>query len=154
MRLRVLALLGGLLLLLLPATAFAQSAGDEQYSDPFATPPPAKAPSTPSPSAPSSGNQQAGTPSSSGTGTSSTQGTTSSTPSSTASGSASSGSTSSSDALPRTGSSVWMLALLGGLMVLGGLLLRLGLRPYSRRAGGASPTVLGRDVRLTRRARR
>jgi hypothetical protein len=144
MRLRALALTGGLFLVLLPAAALAQSAGDEQYSDPFGgdNAPAAKSPSNPSSgSSPSSDTQHAGTTSSSGDGTSSSQDPNSS-------------SSSSSGELPRTGLRVWMLALMGGLMMLSGILLRLGLRPLTQRAGGGSPATLGRDIRLIRPARR
>lgn|SRR5215211_2498927 len=130
MRLRALALLGGLFLLL-PAAALGQSAGDEEYTDPLASPPaqsPSKPPSSSTPPASSSPTQQAVTPSStSAAASASSQGST-----------ASAGNSSSSvSALPSTGLRVWVLALTGGLMLLSGVLLRLWLRrdvPLARRA--------------------
>jgi hypothetical protein len=145
MRLRGLALFGGLILLLLPAAASAQSAGDKQYSDPFANQSPSSGngngngngSSSPTAQAPNnsqstgSGSQAASDPSSN----------------STASGSSSS---SASGSLPRTGLRAWVLAAMGALMLLAGALLRFVARPVRVRAGSLSPPVLGRDVRLRR----
>jgi hypothetical protein len=136
MRLRALAFLGGLILLLLPAAALAQSAGDEQYSDPFADKSPtAKAPSSspaPDSSQPAQSTGQLAQTSSPGS---------------------DDNDSSSSGALPRTGTRAWTLALMGSLMLLGGALLRLGARPLRLRVGGITPPTLGRDIRLTRRRR-
>lgn len=131
------------MLLLLPAAALAQSAGDEQYSDPFAdqSPSSGKAPA-PSPTA------QA--PSSSPTTDSGSQ--VASNPSSGSSPSAATDS-SSSGSLPTTGLRAWMLAATGGLMLLAGAFLRFVARPLPVRDGSLSPPVLGRDIRL-KRARR
>src|SRR3954447_18233041 len=109
MRLRALALFGVLILLLLPAVALAQSAGDEQYSDPFgdktpssgSSPSPAPTAHAPNPSPTTdSGSQPASHPS---------RGT-----------SVSCNYSSSNSALPNTGLRAWMLAVMGGLMLLAG----------------------------------
>jgi len=138
----------------------AQSAGDEQYSNPFPENPPAKqspagpSPAGPSPAAPSPATQSPpSSPAQSAPGSSHT--TTSQGPlASSSSPDASAGSSSTSGTLPRTGLGVWMLAAVGGLMLLGGFVLRLFLRPLPRRAAGTRPPTLGRDVRLTRPRRR
>jgi hypothetical protein len=122
MRFRALALLVASFLLAVPAAAFAQSAGDEQYSDPFAKQQP------PSSSPDSSGDGGSGddqlvqTPApSSSNGNGPTGGDSGSSPTSSAS--------SDGSALPRTGLRAWMLAVMGGTMLLFGALLRLGARP-------------------------
>ena len=134
--------------LLVPAAAFAQSAGNEQYSDPFA----GKAPSTHSPTAPSSpapapttssppAQPQGQLASGSSPGTT-TQGNSGATPTA-----------SSSSALPRTGFDAWIMAAMGALMLLAGALLRLGLRARPASPAAASPRILGRDVRPVTRGR-
>lgn len=135
-----------MILLLLPGAALAQSAGDNQYSDPFA----GKSPSSGS-SPSSSPSPQA--PSSSQSGGSGSQA--SSNPSTSSSGSAgnSSASSSTSGSLPRTGLRAWLLVAIGALMLLAGALLRFFLRPLSARGAKHSPPVLGRDVRLPRSRR-
>ena len=146
MRVRALVLAGALFLLPIPAAAMAQSAGNEQYTDPLAgSSPTAKkhSSSTPTSSAPSSGSQSTGT-----TGASGSTGTTSN---SSQAGASSSADPSSSTGLPRTGFNAWGLALMGALMLIAGVLLRLGLRLPRWRAVSASPATLGRDVRLIRR---
>jgi hypothetical protein len=148
MRSRVLALLGGLLLLLLPAAALAQSAGDEQYSDPLA----GKSPSSQSPSNQSPSNQGSSPSGSVPSGSPSFRD-----PGQLASGGSqgsSAGDTGAGGPLPRTGLETWMFAVLGGLALLAGVLLRLGLRPLTTRAAGMPPPTLGRDVRLKRSPRR
>jgi cobalamin biosynthesis Mg chelatase CobN len=129
-------------LLLAPAAAFAQSAGDEQYSDPFAgnspstkttpthstpshsTPTQSQSPSASASQGASSGSSQSGSQPASGSST----------------GTASSGSSTgtspgaSSSALPRTGYDAWPPALTGALMLLAGVVLRLGLARLPRRA--------------------
>src|SRR3954449_6660098 len=125
MRLRALALLGGLMLLLPPAAALAQSAGDEQYSDPFGD----KAPS--SGSTPQQSSPTAQAPNSSPTTDSGSQ--LASDPSSSSSSNA--GDSSSSGSLPRTGFRAWLLAAMGGLMLLAGAFLRLVVRPLRVRVG-------------------
>ena len=147
MRSRCLALLGGVLLLL-PAGAIAQSAGDKQYTDPFAgeSPPSRSQPQPSQGSSPPSGSNE-----SSNAPALRSPGQLSQSPDQGASGA---GSASSGGPLPRTGVESWALVLTGGLMLLGGVLLRLGLRPLPRRAAGGAPAILGRDLRLRRRARR
>lgn len=145
MRFRALALLLASFLLVLPAAALAQSAGDDQYSDPFAEgSPPSGGGDSSAPGGGGSGNHElAQTPNSgsggNGDGTAPSS-TSQSSPRSPGDGS-----------LPRTGLSAWMLAVMGGLMLLAGAMLRLGIQPLRARAGG-TPT-LGRDVLLTRRLR-
>src|SRR3954451_15394549 len=143
MRLRASALFGVLILLLLPAVALAQSAGDEQYSDPFgdktpssgSSPSPAPTAQAPNPSPTTdSGSQLASDPS--------------------AGSSASSNSSSSSNSsLPNTGLRAWMLAVMGGLMLLAGVFLRAVVRPLRVRAGSSPPPVLGPAIRLSRSRR-
>src|SRR4051812_50121983 len=128
MRLRALALFGVLILLLLPAVALAQSAGDEQYSDPFGDKTPSSG-SSPSPS------PTAQAPNSSPTTDSGSQ--LASDPSSTGSSSASN--SSSSGSLPNTGFNAWPLALMGAALLLAGALLRVAARPLPARAGAISP---------------
>src|SRR3954453_5261304 len=141
MRLRALALFGVLILLLLPAVALAQSAGDEQYSDPFgdkspssgSAPSPAPTAQVPNtPPTPDSGSQLASDPSTASTST---------------------GDSSSSGSLPRTGFRAWLLGLTGGRLPLAGPLLRIAAQPLRVRAGALSPPVLGRDIRVTRTRR-
>src|SRR3954451_3234235 len=142
MRLRASALFGVLILLLLPAVALAQSAGDEQYSDPFgdktpssgSSPSPAPTAQAPNPSPTTDSGSQLASDPSAGT-------------------SASSNSSSSNSALPNTGLRAWMLAVMGGLMLLAGAFLRAAIRPLRVRVGSLSPPVLGRDIRLTRSRR-
>ena len=131
--------------LLVPAIAVAQSAGDEQYTDPFAGNAPAG--HSPTSSAPS---QNTSSPSVQSPG----QLASSSSPGGTASGDPGTSSGGSGNSLPRTGFDAWMLAVMGALMLLAGVLLRLGLRPLPWRAASGSPATLGRDVRLIRRASR
>ncbi|HEY1358024.1 MAG TPA: hypothetical protein VGF21_06950 [Thermoleophilaceae bacterium] len=135
------ALLAGLILLLLPAVALAQSAGDNEYNDPFAKQAPASNTPTSSPGSSAPDNSQ----------TADANSQSASTPSSSSDPAAAS---SGDGALPRTGSRIWILGLLGGLMLLSGTFLRLGLRPLPQRAGGGIPLTLGRDVRLTYRSGR
>src|SRR3954454_5707060 len=144
MRFRALALFAALILLLVPAVALAQSAGDEQYSDPFGD----KAPSSGSSPAPA---PTAQAPNPSPTTDSGSQ--LASDPSAGSSASSNSSSSSSSGSLPNTGLRAWMLAVMGGLMLLAGVFLRAVVRPLRVRAGSFSPPVLGRDIRL-RRSRR
>src|SRR3954453_1880523 len=132
MRFRALALFAALILLLLPAVALAQSAGDEQYSDPFgdkapssgSAPSPAPTAQAPNPSPTTdSGSQLASDPP--------------------AGSSASSNSSSaSSGSLPNTGLRARRLALMGGLMLLAGACLRAVIRPLRVRVGSLSPPVL------------
>jgi hypothetical protein len=142
--LTVLLVVGGLAL---PAGAYAQSAGDEQYVDPFAgqghqpqqqqqqqerqQPPAQQAP--PAQSAP----QQTAQATSQGA-----DETASAAPAS---------DQSSGDTLPRTGLRAGALALIGLIMLLAGTLVRSAARPLPR--GAAQPPLLGRDVRLARRRR-
>jgi hypothetical protein len=146
MRLRALALLGGLTLLLFPATALAQSAGDKQYSDPFAGQSPSGSSPSPSPTAQAPSSSQ---PSGSGSQTASQP----STGSSAGAGDSSSSSSSPSGQLPRTGLRAWLLAAIGALMLLAGALLRFVALPLLARGTSPSPPVLGRDVRLRRNRR-
>ena len=140
MRFRAFVLVAALCLLV-PAVAIAQSAGDEQYSDPFG----GNSPSSSSGSSGSSGSSSSPAPGgSSGQLAQNSSGDSSTSDSSEASDTQSSGS-----GLPRTGSDSWLLALMGALMLLGGLFLRLGLRPLPTRAGGSTPQTLGREIRLT-----
>src|SRR5215218_709138 len=147
MRLRAWALLGGVILLLLPATALAQSAGDEQYSDPFAD------------QSPSSGNSPSSSPgaqapnSSQPTGSGSQAASQPSTGSSGSTGDTPSSSSSATGQLPRTGLRAWLLAAIGAFMLLAGALLRFVARPLPGRSRSLSPPVFGRDVRLTRSRR-
>jgi hypothetical protein len=143
MRFRALALFAALILLLLPAVALAQSAGDEQYSDPFgdkapssgSSPSPAPTAQAPNPSPTTdSGSQLASDPPA-------------------GSSASSNSSSSSSGSLPNTGLRAWMLAVTGGLMLLAGACLRAVIRPLRVRVGSLSPPVLGRDIRLTRTRR-
>ena len=147
MRLRVLGLLGGLILLLFPATALAQSAGDKQYSDPCAGQSPSSG-SSPSPS-PTAQAPSSSQPSGSGSQTAAQP----STGSSAGAGDSSSPSPSASGQLPRTGLRAWLLAAIGALMLLAGALLRFVARPLLGRGTSSSPPVLGRDVRLRRNRR-
>src|SRR3954462_6067991 len=113
MRLRALALFGVLILLLLPAVALAQSAGDEQYSDPFGD------------KAPSSGSSPSPAPTAQAPNPTPTTDSGSQLPSDPSAGSsASNNSSSSNGSLPNTGLRAWMLAVMGGLMLLAGVFLR------------------------------
>jgi LPXTG-motif cell wall-anchored protein len=107
--------------LALPAAAFGQSAGDEQYDDPFAPeeqtgggsqPAPEPEPEAPAaPSTPAAEPAQAPAPSSDG-----------------------GGGESGSGQLPYTGADSGLLALAGGTLVLSGLALRRRTRPRADRA--------------------
>src|SRR2546423_1604527 len=130
--------------LLLPAAALAQSAGDEQYTDPLA----GSAPAGHSPSS-SSPTHNTGSPSGQ-----SNQLASSSAPNGTGSGDPSTSSSASGSSLPRTGFDAWLLALMGAFMLIAGVLLRLGLRPLPWRTAAGSPATLGRDVRLIQHRRR
>ena len=111
---RILACLGVLLLLALPATALAQSAGDEQYSDPFGKV--------------DKGGDDGGGGGGGGGNTSATPAPDTSTPSAPADTSVESTETTSTGAtgaqLPRTGFPVLLLAGAGALLALGGATLR------------------------------
>lgn len=112
---RILACLGVLLLLALPATALAQSAGDEQYSDPFGK-------------VDKGGDNAGGGGGGGGGNTSATPAPDTSTPSAPADTSVESTETSSTYStgaqLPRTGFPVLLLAGAGALLALGGATLR------------------------------
>lgn len=113
-----------LLALAFPATAFAQSAGDNQYQDPFAnqgsSSPSSNSGSTSSPSTSSSGT----TPSSTGTAgtTGSTSGDAAGSPSAQAGTSASSGQ------LPFTGYDDIFTGVAGAVLLLGGVTVRASVR--------------------------
>ena len=148
---RLLAAFCVVVLLLVPAVALAQSAGDEQYSDPFA----GKAPVTRSPakSPASSPTSPAPTPST-GAPVQGSSGQLASSAPTTANSNSSSATSTPSSALPRTGLRAWLLAVAGALMLLVGAFMRLGLRSFSTWGERGSPQILGRDVRLIRRAGR
>jgi hypothetical protein len=102
-----------LLALAAPASALAQSAGDNQYSDPFAQPPkqPAPQPTAPQQAAPQQAapQQTAQTPAA---------------PSADSEAAPVATATSGQPQLARTGLDVWPLAALGAAFLVGGLLLR------------------------------
>ena len=142
------------LLLVPPAAAIAQSAGDDQYGDPFAGKPQTSHPSPSSPSTPSSPSSPSPSSSpsqSSGSSAGGAQGGLAS--NTTQQGAPVSSASAQSGSLPRTGLRVWVLAAMGGLMLLGGILLRVGLRLSSGRSVRGSPRTLGGDLLLRRRTR-
>ena len=103
------------LLALLPAGAAAQSAGDEQYQDPFADDPGQEAPaappaSTPAPAAPAAPAPTAATP---------------------APATAAGAPQASAAQLPRTGGEAWTLALAGLALMSAGVALRVHARRRS-----------------------
>jgi LPXTG-motif cell wall-anchored protein len=100
----------GILLALLPSAAAAQSAGDEQYQDPFADEPTQEAPAAPPSSAPAVPAAPAPAPASAPAAASASQGATAE--------------------LPRTGAETWLLALAGLALLAAGL----ALRAHARRA--------------------
>src|SRR3954462_14045942 len=105
-----------------PAAASAQSAGDNQYVDPFAN---SQAPAKHQ-------GQQA-----QGQGQDQSSGSTSATaPVNTVQPAASSGTTASSSHLPRTGQPMTPLFALGGALLLAGLVLRLSIAPRRTRRDG------------------
>ena len=98
----------GILLALLPAAAAAQSAGDEQYEDPFADEPAQQAPaSTPAPAAPAT----PATPAEPA-------------PAAAAPATIAAAPQASAAQLPRTGGRSWLLALAGLALLSAGVALR------------------------------
>jgi hypothetical protein len=126
--------------LALPAGASAQSAGDEQYVDPFAgqgqQPQQQRRQQPQAPPAQSAPQQTAQATSQGADETASA---------------APASDQSSGDTLPRTGLRAGALALIGLIMLLAGTLVRSAARPLPR--GVAQPPLLGRDIRLARRRR-
>ena len=102
------------LLALLPAAAAAQSAGDEQYTDPFGNSSQPKAQSTPAPAAPTQPAQPAQAPATSA-------------PAQPAPAAAAAAA---APTLPRTGHAAWLQALLGLAFLSAGV----ALRAHARRA--------------------
>jgi LPXTG-motif cell wall-anchored protein len=101
-------------LALLPAAAAAQSAGDEQYTDPFGNSSQPQAQSTPAPAAPTQPAQPAQAPATSAP-AAPTQPAPAAAPAQ----------------LPRTGEDAWLPALLGLALLSAGV----ALRAHARRAG-------------------
>jgi LPXTG-motif cell wall-anchored protein len=136
------------LALVCPSAAFAQSAGDDQYRDPFAGQSPPSSgtgsrPSQGSPStpAPSSQAQQSGAPQTGAAGQSAQT------------GAAQAAAGQSGNELPRTGSRTWLLALAGGLLLLAGALLRGAARPAPAAGAAAWPPPVIQPGRLRGRMR-
>jgi LPXTG-motif cell wall-anchored protein len=130
------------LALALPAAAVAQSAGDNQYRDPFASQPqsaPAKG----------GGNSGSGNSGSQGSGSQSGAGSNATA----RSGSSQSQSVNSVE-LPRTGIDAETVALAGALLLLGGFGLRRVIGSIAARRERHAPLVLGRDVRVAPVVRR
>ena len=99
----------GIFLALLPSAAMAQSAGDEQYEDPFADEPAQQAPaappaSTPAPAAPAAPAEPA--------------------PAAAAPATIAAAPQASAAQLPRTGGEAWLLALAGLALLSAGVALR------------------------------
>jgi LPXTG-motif cell wall-anchored protein len=115
--------LAALILAAVPAAAFAQNAGDEQYADPFGNSSQSGGGSSGSGSSGSSGSTgtTGATGSNSGVAAAQQQGTPSATG---AAGTAAGQSTASSGQLPRTGLDVGIVAAVGAALLLGGLALR------------------------------
>lgn len=130
-----------LIALALPATALAQSAGDEQYADPFgnSNPKQQKAPSTAQ--KPAQSNQQTAQ---------SNPGSDPTPPAATTSGT-SSGKPTAGKQLPMTGLPTGVIAALGMILLVAGYAARSRLRPLVPSLLGRGPETLGRDILLTRR---
>jgi len=123
-----------LALLLVPSTALAQSAGDEQYTDPVTT--------TPPPSQPQSNPGSSGTGSGSGSGSSSAAESPSSSSSNDTISSSSSSDDNGSSTLPATGLPVAVLFIFGLLFTLSGRgLRRASSEPAPDPYAGRSPDV-------------
>ena len=129
-------------LLVLPAIALAQSAGDNQYYDPLAGNPAPSGSESPSNSSPSSGSQSQSQPQS--------QTQLAQTPSTGDSAQADDGNGDGSS-LPHTGFPAGILAAVGALMLIVGASLRRRVAVRLSSWAGGSPAVLGRDIRLRRR---
>jgi hypothetical protein len=131
---------------MLPAAGWAQSAGDNQYTDPFG----AEQPSGSGGGGSSGGGSQ-------GSGSAEPRlGQEQATPTAqteTASDQPSSGSVGGVQ-LPRTGVDSGVVALIGVLMLVGGLTIRLAVVPAVGRLRRDAPTVIGRDVLLPPPSRR
>ena len=123
-----------------PAVALGQSAGDQQYSDPFS----GESQSQPTPKSPQGNGDQTAAPAGSPT-----QSTPPTQPQSTAAGTSNS---SGSRSLPYTGYPTALVALLGVFALATWLLLMAATRPQAASRRG-TPPVLGRELRLAPRAR-
>jgi hypothetical protein len=135
------ALVLALIAVALPATAVAQSAGDEQYADPFGGTQ-KKQQRQPSSGTPSQSTQRTAQ---------SNPGTEPTPPAAAPAANGSSKATGTNKQLPRTGLPAGLIAALGLLTLLTGIALRSALRPLVPSLLGRSPTTLGKDVLLTRR---
>jgi LPXTG-motif cell wall-anchored protein len=104
------------LLALLPAGAAAQSAGDEQYQDPFADDPGQEAPAAPPAATPAPATPAAPAPTAAAPATATAPATTGGAPQASAA------------QLPRTGGEAWLLALAGLALMSAGVALRVHAR--------------------------